>query len=152
MTSDTYLQPVSMAEAITMKTDEEKLERIYRRTDGRCHICRKQLCFGNYGTLGKRGSWEIEHSRPRSRGGTDHLNNLYVACISCNRSKGNGTTASARAANGYRKAPLSKEKKTSNAWTGGAVGVLAFLFVPPPLRLAAAVVVGAIVGNSYEPD
>ena len=103
----------------------------------------------------KRGSWEIEHSRPRSRGGTDHLNNLYVACISCNRSKGNGTTASARAANGYRKAPLSKEKKTSNAWTGGAVGVLAFLFVPPPLRLAAAVVggvVGAIVGNSYEPD
>ena len=46
-------------------------------------------------------------------------------------------------------------RKNRNACTGGAVGLLAFLFVPPPLRLAAAVVggvVGAVVGKSYEPD
>ena len=138
-----------------MKTDDEKLERIYQRTDGQCHICRKRLCFVNYGAIGKRGAWEIEHSRPRSKGGTGHLNNLYAACIRCNRSKGNSTTASAREANGYRTAPLSEEKKNRNAWAGGAVGALAFLFVPPPLRLAAAVVggvVGAVVGKSYEPD
>lgn len=138
-----------------MKADDNKLERIYRRTDGQCHICRKRLCFGNYGAVGKRGAWEIEHSRPRSKGGTDHLNNLYAACISCNRSKSNGTTASARGANGYRTAPLSEKRKNGNAWTGGAVGALAFLFVPPPLRLPAAVVggvVGAVAGKSYEPD
>ena len=127
-----------------MKADDNKLERIYRRTDGQCHICRKRLCFGNYGAIGKRGAWEIEHSRPRSKGGTDHLNNLYAACISCNRSKGNGTTASARGANGYRTAPLSEELKNGNTWAGGAVGALAFLFVPPPLRLVAAIVGGAV--------
>ena len=138
-----------------MKADDNKLERIYRRTDGQCHICRKRLCFSNYGAIGKRGAWEIEHSRPRSKGGTDHLNNLYAACISCNRSKGNGTTASARGGNGYRTAALSEKRKNGNAWTGGAVGALAFLFVPPPLRFAAAVVggvVGAVVGKSSEPD
>ena len=138
-----------------MKTDDEKLERIYQRTDGQCHICRKRLYFGNYGAIGSKGAWEIEHSRPRSKGGTDHLNNLYAACIRCNRSKGNSTTAFARGANGYRTAPLSQEKKNRNVLAGGAAGVLAFLFVPPPLRLAAALVggvVGAVVGKSYEPD
>ena len=138
-----------------MKADDERLTSIFRRTDGQCHICRKQLCFRNYGVMGKRGAWEIEHSRPRSKGGTDHRNNLYAACIRCNRSKGNATTASARAQNGYRRAPLSEAKKNKNAWTGGAVGALAFLFVPPPLRLATAVVggvVGTVVGKSYEPD
>lgn len=138
-----------------MKFDDDTLDRIFTRTDGHCHICRKRLSYSNYGAMGKRGAWEIEHSRPRSKGGTDHLNNLYAACISCNRSKGNTSTKSARAKNGYRKAPLSKDKKTSNVWAGGAVGALAFLFVPPPLRLAAAVVgsvVGAVVGKSYEPD
>ena len=138
-----------------MKFDDETLDRIFCRTDGQCHICRKQLSFSNYGAIGKRGAWEIEHSRPQSKGGTDHMNNLYAACVRCYRSKGNATTKSARATNGYRQAPLSKGKKNNNAWTGGAVGALAFLFVPPPMRLAVAVVggvVGAIVGKSYEPD
>ena len=50
---------------------------------------------------------------------------------------------------------MSEERKHGNAWAGGAVGALTFLFVPPPLRLAAAVVggvVGAVVGKGYEPD
>ena len=102
-----------------MKFDDETLDRIFHRTDGQCHICRKRLSFSNYGLVGKRGAWEVEHSRPRSKGGTNHRNNLYTACISCNRSKGNGTTASARAANGYRTAPLSEKKKNENAWAGG---------------------------------
>ena len=138
-----------------MKFDDETLDRIFHRTDGQCHICRKQLSFRNYGLVGKRGAWEVEHSRPRSKGGTNHLNNLYAACICCNRSKGNSTTTYARAQSGYRRAPLSQGNKNKNAWTGGAVGTLAFLFVPPPLRLAVAVVggiVGAVVGKSYEPD
>jgi 5-methylcytosine-specific restriction endonuclease McrA len=34
------------------------------------------------------GAWEVDHIRPRSRGGTDYLRNLVPACIECNRSKG----------------------------------------------------------------
>ncbi|PUB84847.1 MAG: endonuclease [gamma proteobacterium symbiont of Ctena orbiculata] len=118
-------------------------------------MCRKRLCFGNYGAIGKRGAWEIEHSRPQSKDGTDHMNNLYAACVSCNRSKGNGTTASARAPNGYRRAPLSKQKKNQNALKWGAAGSLVALFVPPPLRLVAFVAgaaAGALLGHDSEPE
>ena len=83
------------------------------------------------------------------------MNNLYAACIACNRKKGNSSTASARAANGYRRAPLSQAKRGENTVAGGVVGALAFLLVPPHLRLAAAVlggVVGAVVGKTYEPE
>ncbi|MGD0496198.1 MAG: HNH endonuclease signature motif containing protein [Candidatus Bathyarchaeia archaeon] len=40
------------------------------------------------GRLGKRGAWEVDHSRPLSRGGTDYLRNLVPSCVECNRSKG----------------------------------------------------------------
>ena len=121
----------STSEANPMKSD--RLNRIFSRTGGQCHICRKQLCFGNYGAIGKRGAWEIEHSRPRSRGGTDHLNNLYAACISCNRSKGNGTTASARGGNGYRAAPLSKQNSSCksgifHSWSDACSSLRIFLW------------------------
>lgn len=72
----------------------ERQREIYERTNGRCHICRKQLAWCNYGVLGTHGAWEVEHSIPRAAGGTDHLNNLYPACIGCNRSKGDGSTRS----------------------------------------------------------
>ena len=62
----------------------DRLERIYRRTDGRCHICRKKLSLVNYGRAGERGAWQIDHSRARVKGGSDHLNNLFPACIPSN--------------------------------------------------------------------
>lgn len=138
-----------------MAYDIEKREHIFRKTNGRCHICRSQLSFDGYGLTGAKGAWEVEHSVPRAKGGTDHLNNLYASCISCNRSKGSSTTRSARGKNGYRSAPLSKEKKANNALTGGALGTLATFLVPPHLRIAAAVfgaVVGAVIGHEVEPD
>ncbi|MEW8009345.1 MAG: HNH endonuclease, partial [Candidatus Thiodiazotropha endolucinida] len=130
-------------------------ERIFGKTNGRCHVCRSQLSFNNYGKTGTRRAWEVEHSVPRAKGGTDHLNNLYASCIPCNRSKGSSTTRSARAKNGYTSAPLSKRKKMSNALTGGGVGLLATLLVPPHLRVAGAIfgaVVGAVIGHEVEPD
>jgi len=33
--------------------------------------------------------WEIDHSKPQSKGGTDHLNNLRPLNTAENRSKGN---------------------------------------------------------------
>ncbi len=67
-------------------TDDE-LNDIYDKTGGYCRYCRKKLSFSNYGRPGEKGAWEVDHSIPRVRGGTDHLNNLVPACIECNRSK-----------------------------------------------------------------
>jgi 5-methylcytosine-specific restriction endonuclease McrA len=36
---------------------------------------------------------EIEHIRPRSRGGSDRISNLCLACHECNQAKGNKTAA-----------------------------------------------------------
>lgn len=138
-----------------MKYEVENLKRIFLRTEGNCHICRKKLCINNHGMPGKRGAWEIEHSVPVSKGGTDHLNNLYAACVSCNRSKGNAATRTARAEHGYRKAPPSKQQRARNTWKGGAIGALAMLFVPPPARLLVGVlgvVAGALIGHNSEPE
>jgi hypothetical protein len=57
-----------------------RLNDIYDRTTGRCHLCGKRLAFHNYGCHGTRGAWHIEHSVPRANGGTDHVNNLYPGC------------------------------------------------------------------------
>lgn len=35
---------------------------------------------------------EIDHSRPKARGGSDHMNNLMPSCQSCNREKGSRLT------------------------------------------------------------
>jgi 5-methylcytosine-specific restriction endonuclease McrA len=34
---------------------------------------------------------QVEHIKPRSRGGSDRVSNLTVACVDCNRKKGNRT-------------------------------------------------------------
>lgn len=65
----------------------ERLRRIYDKTDGNCHLCRGSLAFSNYGNLGSRGAWEVDHSIPKAKDGTDNLNNLFPAHTSCNRSK-----------------------------------------------------------------
>ncbi|MCG8378187.1 MAG: HNH endonuclease, partial [Proteobacteria bacterium] len=49
----------------------------------------KKLAWKNYGLDGQRGSWHIDHSKPKSKGGTDYLRNLVPACIDCNREKSN---------------------------------------------------------------
>jgi 5-methylcytosine-specific restriction endonuclease McrA len=138
-----------------MKRDNNTLRRIFSRTDGRCHLCRKKLGFSNYGRLGRRGAWEIEHSRASVNGGTNHLNNLYSACIRCNRGKRHLSTEFVRKQNGYRCAPRSIRKKRQDAWTGAAIGSLAALFVRPSNRVIATILgsaAGAIVGYYREPE
>lgn len=66
---------------------QERLRRIYDKTDGNCHLCGGSLAFSNYGNLGSRGAWEVDHSIPKAKGGTDNLNNLFPAHTSCNRVK-----------------------------------------------------------------
>ncbi len=134
------------------KSDRRK---IYDRTTGYCHICKKKLSFENYGLLGLKGAWEVEHSNPKSIGGTNRLNNLYAACISCNRSKNNNSTRSARARYGRTRAPLSKEKrkeeKKGNSFLGGVIGgIIGSVAGPVGIGLGAAI--GAKLGYDKNPD
>lgn len=133
--------------------DPELLERIWRRTDGRCHLCRKKLGFHNYAQPGKRGAWEREHSRPRAKGGSDHLNNLYPAHIACNRAKGTLTSRTVRRYYGHRHAPMSRERKQEarESRTAVAAGVGLFLGAAlggPPIAFVFALVGGALASSS----
>jgi 5-methylcytosine-specific restriction endonuclease McrA len=106
-----------------MAFEIDQLNWIFARTSGLCHICRKSLCRNNYGRLRARGSWQVEHSVPKSKGGTDHLNNLFPACCDCNLKKSNRTTRTARGWHENTKAPLStaaREKaRGENTFLGG---------------------------------
>ncbi|MBI5450137.1 MAG: HNH endonuclease [Gammaproteobacteria bacterium] len=138
-----------------MTYTNEQLSGIYRRTSGYCHICYKKLAFKNYASYGSKGAWEVEHSNPQAKGGTNRLNNLYPACISCNRSKGATSTYSARAVNGKVCAPLTptkrKEEKVGSAVVGGAAGaVIGIIFGPPGILLGC--LLGAHLGYQKNPD
>lgn len=74
-----------------MRIHADRLEEIFAKTGGECTYCEKQLAWGNYGRVGFRAAWQVDHSLPVSRGGTDHLNNLVPACVTCNRVKGDMT-------------------------------------------------------------
>ncbi len=132
-----------------------QLRRIYDRSTGYCHICHKKLAFSNYGACGSRGAWEVEHSRPHAKGGTDRLTNLYAACISCNRSKGKHVTRTARAKHGKTRAPLSAKKRKStraeNAVLAGLAGAAIGAIFGPAGAVAGAAV-GAHLGHKKNPD
>jgi len=70
-----------------MGYSDEELSYVYSRNDGYCWHCDKKLSWSNYGAVGAKGAWEVDHSKPVSRGGTNYLQNLVPACIPCNRSK-----------------------------------------------------------------
>ena len=137
-----------------MTFDAKQRRTIFDRTDGYCHICHKKLSFKNYGALGDHGAWEVEHSKPRSKGGTDHGNNLYAACIKCNRDKSNCCTKTARRRNGTIRAPFSKAKKMAErrentvigAVVGGAIGAMG-----GPVGLAVGMFVGSQIGKAVRP-
>jgi 5-methylcytosine-specific restriction endonuclease McrA len=66
----------------------EELIVIFNKTGGYCVRCKKQIVLDNYGKMGERGAWEVDHHYPKARGGSDYFHNLWPTCISCNRSKG----------------------------------------------------------------
>jgi 5-methylcytosine-specific restriction endonuclease McrA len=137
--------------------DDTRLDAIFRKTDGCCHICGAKLALSNYDNFGRKGAWEIEHSKPKAKGGTDHMNNLYPAHIACNRSKRHGSTRAARAQHGRKAAPLSLGKKAAirrvNAGFGAAMAGAGAVLLGASAPLAAAVVLaGAVIGHRQEPD
>ena len=53
---------------------------LFGKQEGRCGGCRMDFPFKIF---------EVDHMIPRSKGGTDHLDNLQLLCSHCNRMKGN---------------------------------------------------------------
>jgi hypothetical protein len=140
-----------------MAFSQERRKEIFDKTHGKCHICGVRLSFKKYGQLNIARAWEVEHSKPQSKGGSHHLNNLYPAHIDCNRSKGNRSTRTVRAIHGRTKAPLSKEKKEAiqaNNTAGGSVAGLGLgmLMGLTPVGLITATIIGGVFGNSLDPE
>ncbi len=54
--------------------------RVLRDSGGRCALC---------GATKKETILDVDHIKPRSKGGTNDIENLQVLCAKCNRSKGN---------------------------------------------------------------
>ncbi|MCC6285145.1 MAG: HNH endonuclease [Phycisphaerales bacterium] len=138
-----------------MAWTEEQLGAIYDRTSGYCHLCSKKLAYSNYADHGRKGAWEVEHSVPRACGGTERMNNLYAACIPCNRGKQARSTRSCRAENGRSRAPLNrrarKTVRTQSALAGAGLGALlgsAF----GPLGVVVGGALGAHLGHKENPD
>lgn len=115
-----------------MKWSIEKRQLIFNRTSGKCHICHGALEFGSYG---KQGGWEVEHSIPRTNGGTDRLNNLYPAHVKCNRSKGAKSTLSARKRFHKTKAPLSIARRKQQKLKAGFSNGLGMALITTALRI-----------------
>lgn len=129
-----------------MAFKDNQRETVYNRTGGKCHICHKKLAFKNYGQHGERGAWEIDHSRPRARGGSNHGNNLFAACISCNRSKQAGSSRQARLAAGYRRSPLSPQAKEKSKFWAAIQGAGVFGFAGARIAGPSGALIGGIFG------
>ena len=85
----------NVVEALPIRTDLGVLpnyrthrHRLYGEQEGECVGCNTHFPFK---------VMEVDHILPKSRGGTDHLENLQLLCSHCNRSKGNKTMAEWRA-------------------------------------------------------
>ena len=64
--------------------------RLYGEQEGVCAGCNTHFPFR---------VMDVDHMLPRSKGGTDHPDNLQLLCSGCNRSKGNSTMAEWHARN-----------------------------------------------------
>ena len=138
-----------------MAFSQDSLRKIFDRIEGRCHICRGKLAFCNYGKVDNHGDWEVEHSKPKLRGGTEHLNNLYAAHSSCNRSKNNGLNEEERVKHGYKNAQFSERQRQRNTCMAVGIGNLIPLLVVPQIGIPIAITsaaIGTFVGYNTEPE
>lgn len=136
-------------------TDDE-LEAIFDRTRGKCHICHARLAFKNYSQRGTRGAWHVDHSVPLAKGGTNHGNNLFAACVSCNCDKSTATSRTARARSGRKRAPMSSSRyaaaRADRVVGGGAIGAgIGAMIGGPPGALIGGLI-GAALGSDVDPD
>jgi len=73
--------------ALGAKFGTKTRQTIYEKTNYHCYYC---------GTALNPENWSVDHIIPISLGGSDELDNLTGACISCNKRKKNHTLESFR--------------------------------------------------------
>lgn len=149
-----YSSIINQFKLLRMAKDYSRLRKIYAKTDGHCHLCHKKLSFTNHGKRGSKGAWHQDHSKAKANGGSDHLNNLYAACVRCNENKGTYHSKTARGWNGNTRAPYSATKKKqikSDNTAGGALigGTIGAFFGPVGIALGATI--GGAIGSSNSP-
>lgn len=96
------LAPLSKFALETAKFDMQKLEnsdiqgvdyqrgRMYGYADKKAYLFeREQGCCIYCSIHASKAKMEIDHVVPKSKGGTDSLNNLVLSCNACNQAKGN---------------------------------------------------------------
>lgn len=94
--------PLTKLALETAKFDMQKLEnpdirgvdyqhgRMFGYSDKKTYLLeREKGCCIYCGTHASKAKMEIEHVVPKSKGGTDSLNNLVLSCHACNQAKGN---------------------------------------------------------------
>ena len=81
---DDYPSRTDMSDIPPARTHKHSL---YGLQEGICGGCEIHFPFRNM---------TIDHKLPRSRGGTDHFENLWLLCGACNSLKGTGTVAELR--------------------------------------------------------
>lgn len=134
----------------------EELRRIWKSTDGRCHLTGRPIKLKDYGK-----TWEVDHSKPRAKGGSNHGNNLKPATISANRSKQARSSRAARRAHGLPRSPMSpaeqERRRSQNTRTGvaigAAVGALMTVAMGPMGRVVGGLIggiIGGLIGHDAE--
>ena len=138
-----------------MPYTDQQLNDIFDRSGGDCHLCGKRLAFKNYASPGERAAWEVDHSNARANGGSHRLSNLRPACISCNRSKRDSSTRSARRGNGMSRSPMSKQRRAAeredNVVLGALSGAFAGGLAAGPVGALAGAIFGGIAGHRSRP-
>jgi 5-methylcytosine-specific restriction endonuclease McrA len=79
------LQPAYIGRVRRTSLSQRTKDEVYSRSDGWCAYCSKELDFD---LLSKPGGPNIDHRIPVSRGRDDRLENLALACRTCNYRKG----------------------------------------------------------------
>lgn len=67
-----------------------KTAKLHAQQDGLCYFCKGKTFLGDddKGDLSNRRMATADHIIPQSKGGTDHLSNLIMACAACNNLRG----------------------------------------------------------------
>jgi hypothetical protein len=84
-----------------MTTLAHKRRTLFKRQNGICYYCKCEMTQeGNLGKNSKRVT--LEHLQPRSKGGSDRMENLVAACAGCNNKRGNGEVRNSIVADAHK--------------------------------------------------
>jgi 5-methylcytosine-specific restriction endonuclease McrA len=70
-----------------MSYTDDDINWVYDRAGGQCFYRDMRLSFKNYGIVGAKGAWEIDHFLPVRSGGAHQPYNWVPACVDCNTRK-----------------------------------------------------------------